>query len=310
MCGRYALELALEHPQYLAGVELAAPITNYNVAPTHTVPVLVDRLTASETYTQPADSFFTREIHAARWGLLPTWADDPAFASRTFNARSETALTKPTFRDAAISGHCAMPVTGYYEWKSETTLGGKTRKTPYLVRRVDRRPIYLAGLYTWWRIPEAHAVPGATFEGRAGQWLLTCSILTMDSPGNGEFNTGILTDLGGELPYVHPIEEELGQLHNRLPIPLGVASDAGISEDDALTRWLRSGRPAGAQASADPILKAKTQQDAQAALDGIRAQAFAQTHTWELYPVSTDVGRVAHNAPYLLEPVEDLLSGL
>ncbi|MDY6052258.1 MAG: hypothetical protein SPI83_07660 [Rothia sp. (in: high G+C Gram-positive bacteria)] len=44
MCGRYALELAQEHPQYLAGVELSDPITNYNVAPTSTVPILVDRL--------------------------------------------------------------------------------------------------------------------------------------------------------------------------------------------------------------------------------------------------------------------------
>lgn len=46
MCGRYALELAQEHPQYMAGVELTDPITNYNVAPTSTVPILVDRLVA------------------------------------------------------------------------------------------------------------------------------------------------------------------------------------------------------------------------------------------------------------------------
>ena len=46
MCGRYALELAQEHPQYMAGFELTDPITNYNVAPTSTVPILVDRLVA------------------------------------------------------------------------------------------------------------------------------------------------------------------------------------------------------------------------------------------------------------------------
>lgn len=302
MCGRYALELALEHPQYLAGVELAQPITNYNVAPTHTVPILVDRALPTETLAEPA---YTREIHAARWGLLPTWADDPAHASRAFNARSETIFTKPTFRDAAISGHCAIPVTGYYEWKTQTTAAGKTAKTPHLIRRADRRPIYLAGLYSWWKIPAHHA---ESLNSRAGDWLLTCSIITMDSPGNGEYDPGILTHLGGESPYRHPIEQELGDLHNRLPVPLTVADDATISTDDTLTRWLRSGKPSGTPSNRASLPAYRL--DAENTLADLKMEAFAATHAWELYPVSKDVGSVRNNHPALLEPAEDLLSGL
>ncbi|MDO4899009.1 MAG: SOS response-associated peptidase, partial [Rothia sp. (in: high G+C Gram-positive bacteria)] len=325
MCGRYALELALEHPQYLAGVELGEPIASYNVAPTHAVPILVDRLFPAESLNPahthdgagqdaaaslPGQGQFVRELHSARWGLLPSWAKDPSFASRAFNARSETIFEKPTFREAAVAGHCAIPVSGYYEWKTKTTAAGKTAKTPYFVHQADGRPIYLVGLYAWWKIPAAYAAPGAAFEGQEGQWLLSCSIVTMDSPGHGEFDTGIMADLGGEPPYAHPMEEALGQLHNRLPIPLEVADDTQVSEADSLTNWLRSGRVVGAPAPQDPAQKAQVRTSAQEALELIRKQAFAQTHGWAMHPVSKDVGRVSNNAPYLIEPVEDLLSDL
>lgn len=298
MCGRYALELALEHPQYLAGVELAEPVRNYNVAPTHTVPILVDRPLPQESWDGQAGAGFERQIHAARWGLLPAWAQDPAFASRAFNARSETIFSKPTFREAALAGHCAIPVTGYYEWKTQSTLAGKTKKTPHLVRRADRRPLYLAGLYFWWKIPAEHAGAGSTFEGQAGSWLLTCSILTMDAPGHGEY------------PQVqNPREAELGDLHSRLPIPLGVADDRAVDAEDSLTRWLRSGKLEGPEAPAGAG-KTWQRQDAEAALAELKAAAFAHTQDWEIYPVSNDVGRVSVNEPYLLEPAEDLLTGL
>lgn len=295
MCGRYVLELALEHPQYLAGLELRESIVNYNVAPTASVPILVDRLDAGGS--------FVRELHAARWGLLPSWAQDPSFASRAFNARSETIFEKPTFREAAVAGHCALPVTGYYEWKTETTAAGKSVKTPYLVHRADGQPIYLAGLYSWWRIPAEYAAADGLFPHQEGQWLLTCSIVTMDAPGHGEFAQQVPAEPPGA------IQQQLGQLHNRLPIPLAVADDAAVSEADTLTAWLRAGRPAGSPKPA-PEPATSYRADAQASLQMIRERAFDTTEGWQLRPVSKDVGNVRNNGPYLLEPAEDLLTGL
>lgn len=121
MCGRYVLEF--DHDVYLGGEPLGADIHNFNVAPTTTVPILLERFTEESSVP-------TREIYPARWGLLPGWAKDASFSARTFNARSETLFEKPSFRHAALNGHCAIPVSGYYEWKTEQLTSGKQTKTP------------------------------------------------------------------------------------------------------------------------------------------------------------------------------------
>ena len=44
-----------------------------------------------------------RELSLVRWGLIPSWAKDPSADSKMINARSETAGSKPAFRDALKS---------------------------------------------------------------------------------------------------------------------------------------------------------------------------------------------------------------
>ena len=165
--------------------------TSWNVAPTSDVPIVLERLVAGRA---------ARQVHVAKWGLVPGWAPDPSVGVRAFNARSETVLQKPTFRDAVAARRCAVPVDGYYEWKAGP---GKTRR-PYFVSRTDGAPIFFAGLYEWWRDP-------AKTPGDPQRWLLTTSVLTVPAPPAG----------GGA-----PVLGELADLHDRLPLPLSARAMA------------------------------------------------------------------------------------
>jgi hypothetical protein len=76
----------------------------YNVAPTQPVPVI------RQNPKEPI-----REMSLMRWGLIPSWAKDPSVAAGMINARSETAATKPAFRDAMKSRKWVIPADGFYE---------------------------------------------------------------------------------------------------------------------------------------------------------------------------------------------------
>jgi putative SOS response-associated peptidase YedK len=80
-----------------------------------------------------------------RWGLVPSWADDPGIGARMINARSETAPEKPSFRSAFRRRRCLIPVDGFYEWKRENG-----SKQPYYFRIDGGRPFAFAGLWESW----------------------------------------------------------------------------------------------------------------------------------------------------------------
>jgi putative SOS response-associated peptidase YedK len=95
-----------------------------------------------------------------RWGLIPSWAKDASGATRMINARSETAATKPAFRDAVKLRRCLIPADGFYEWQRT----GKA-KQPYCFEVNDGELFAFAGLWERWKDP-------------IGQWVKSCSILT------------------------------------------------------------------------------------------------------------------------------------
>ncbi len=131
MCGRYTLYHDEEDFTSLFEVE-AFPLTpRYNVAPTQQV---------SWVRQRPSGA---REVMTGRWGFVPRWVKDPAaFRASLINARAETAAEKPSFRDALRHARCAIPASGFYEWRREGV-----RKQPYHVIRSDGAPLLLAGLY-------------------------------------------------------------------------------------------------------------------------------------------------------------------
>ncbi len=95
-----------------------------------------------------------REALAGQFGLIPHWASDTTIARHTYNARSETVATKPSFRDVWKHGQrCIIPAEAIYEpdWRS-----GKA--VPTRIARADGEPLGIAGLWSWWKSPKGELV--------------------------------------------------------------------------------------------------------------------------------------------------------
>ncbi len=133
MCGRYVITSAPEaiRRMFDYGEQPNFP-PRYNVAPTQPVPVVVLENGA-------------RHFRLMRWGLIPAWVKDPRTFSLVINARSETVLDKPAFRNAMRRRRCLLPADGYYEWQA---LSG--RKQPFFIHPADGQPIGFAGLAETW----------------------------------------------------------------------------------------------------------------------------------------------------------------
>jgi putative SOS response-associated peptidase YedK len=86
-----------------------------------------------------------RELFIGQFGLMPFWAKDPTLARRTYNARSETAETKPSFRDAWRRGHrCIIPAECLYLPHYD----GAGKATRWQLARADGAPMGIAGLWS------------------------------------------------------------------------------------------------------------------------------------------------------------------
>lgn len=150
MCGRYTLFLTIDDLQESFELD-AVPVDftpRYNVAPSMNVLVVRD---AS-----------TRVAEWASWGLVPSWSRGPLMSKRLINARAESLLEKPSFRDAAQRRRCLILANGFFEWQ-RTSRGSVP--VPYYFRLKDQRPFAFAGLWETWRDP-------------SGAELRTCAIIT------------------------------------------------------------------------------------------------------------------------------------
>jgi len=80
-----------------------------------------------------------------RWGLIPSWVKDPRAFKMLINARSESAVDKPSFRAALRHKRCLVPADGFYEWT-----GSAAARRPHLVRPRLGGPMGLAAIYENW----------------------------------------------------------------------------------------------------------------------------------------------------------------
>lgn len=145
MCGRFTLTvepagLQEAFPEFTFPAQIPA---RFNIAPTQPVLVLPN------DGTNKADFFV--------WGLVPSWAKDPAIGSRLINARSETLAEKPSFRSAYKYHRCLIFADGFFEW--QTRPGGKI---PNHIRLKSGKPFAFAGLWEHWLSPDGSEIKSAT----------------------------------------------------------------------------------------------------------------------------------------------------
>jgi putative SOS response-associated peptidase YedK len=151
VCGRYTLAAPVNDlveqfriDEYPSG--LVAP--SYNIAPTQEVAAVIAE---NEKW----------KLEMLRWGLIPSWADDPSIGNRMINARAETVFQKPSFRKPFKNSRCLVLTDGFYEW--QRTPDGKQ---PYYIHMKDGAPFAFAGLWETWR---------------NGEEIRSCTILTTDA---------------------------------------------------------------------------------------------------------------------------------
>jgi putative SOS response-associated peptidase YedK len=196
MCGRFTLyeSAAAIVERFMAEAFAGDLPLRYNIAPTDTTPIVSNRKGH-------------RTLELCRWGLVPSWADDPSIGSRMINARAESLAEKPAFRDALTARRCIVPANGFYEWKLGEKKLKSSLKQPVYIRPIDSTLFGLAGLYEVWKQPD-------------GEWLKTFTIVTV--PANETLNEyhfrmpAILTRDDAELwldPDCHDVAALVEVLH-------------------------------------------------------------------------------------------------
>ena len=150
MCGRFAQILGKEElmKSFSAKTSEFSPIPRYNIAPGSDVVVILEEEGL-------------RKITLRRWGLVHSWASEGGRGM--INARSETVLQKPTFRQSFIKRRCLIPASGFYEWKK-----GSEVNQPFFISAENLETLAFAGIWDNWRSPE-------------GDCWQSCAILTCEA---------------------------------------------------------------------------------------------------------------------------------
>lgn len=176
MCGRSSLtktEKELEErfnaTFYSEDLERYNPLPNYNVAPTHYMPVITNK--------DPI------HFNVYRWGLIPFWAKDEKIGSSMINARIETIQEKATYKNTFQHKRCLVPMDGFYEWKKD----GK-QKVPFRIITKDQEVFSVAGMWEHWRNP-------------SGLDIYTYTVITL--PANEK-----MSELHDRMPAILPKEHE------------------------------------------------------------------------------------------------------
>ncbi|WP_018757511.1 SOS response-associated peptidase [Paenibacillus terrigena] len=174
MCGRYTITMTFDElvvRYFIEEVNDPFYLPRYNVAPMQIVPAIIN------------DGSRNR-LGPLRWGLVPNWAKDQRKAGGMINAKAETLLEKPSYRNLVYRKRCIIPADSFYEWKA---FGSK--KQPMRFMRRDEGIFSMAALYDSWVNPED------------GEKISTFSIITT-TPNS------LVSDVHDRMPVILRKEDE------------------------------------------------------------------------------------------------------
>lgn len=152
MCGRFALFASESEIVDHFGLKMGFMMkSRYNIAPSQVIPVLLEN---------------AKQIDFSHWGFLPPWTKhDEENPKGYINARIETIMEKPAFKNAFLQRRCLIPVSGYYEW----AVFGK-KKQPYFFQQKSKTMMAFAGIWSVWQGKQAA--------------IHSCAILTKSTQGD------------------------------------------------------------------------------------------------------------------------------
>jgi putative SOS response-associated peptidase YedK len=246
MCGRFVITSAPEALRQLFGyAEQPNFPPRFNISPTQPIPVVILENGV-------------RHFRLMRWGLLPSWVKDPRKFTLLINARSETLLEKPAFKNAIKRRRCLIPADGYYEWQASDN-----GKRPYFIHRRDGAPFGLAGLAETWLGPNGeeldtvaiitapasadlaelhHRVPVSIAPEDYERWLdcradeTDAAMLLLTAPEIGEFawhevSTRVNHAANDDAQLLLPISDEQREAEQRPTKKPGPRKPAAASDD-------------------------------------------------------------------------------
>ncbi len=150
MCGRFSLAAPREKLERQLGLKISGTIhKQYNIAPTQHAYLLTNQ--------------YPDELQRYSWGLIPSWSKNSKKQASLINARSETVISKPSFRIPIRRNRCVVLADSFYEWKR---IGREAH--PYRIHAVDGTLLLMAGIWDEWI-------------NHDGQAIRTFSILTTES---------------------------------------------------------------------------------------------------------------------------------
>ena len=141
MCGTYTIIPGDKfHERFNLVNRLDVLKPHYNVKPGYMMPVISGKM-----------------LSLMKWGLIPSWAKDPAIGYKMINARAETIMEKASFSKPFTKQRCLVPASGFYEWQKT----GK-EKLPFYIRLKSDDLFTFAGLYDIWQDAEGKEISSYT----------------------------------------------------------------------------------------------------------------------------------------------------